>query len=804
MQDIRQAFRVWRRTPVLATAMVLTLALGLGANTAVFSVVHSVMLRPLPYPEPHRLVELFEHRKSVDAVMRVSGPNYSSWVERSRSFDALAAFNGADFNVTGEGNPERIAGLAVTSSLFRVLGVAPLLGRPLTIADEQPGSVRVVLISESLWRRRFGADSSVIGHSVNLSGTRHEVIGVFPSAFRGVGRAQATTPVTPDVVVPLIINAAAGDRGNHVLRVVGRLAPGVSLEPARDEMRAIAAAMEDEYPDSNAGWGVRIDRVQDSMFDVGVRASLLTLLGGVGLVFLIACANVSNLMLARATGRQRELYMRTVLGAERGRVIRQLLTESVCISLISGVAGIVVAYAAIGTLRGWLPPTFPRIDEVRLDAVVLGFGLLISIASGVLVGMLPAVRATRDAPLHLPMLPSRGIVNASRVGARQALLVAQMGLATMLLVAAALLLQSFVRLQNVPLGVEAAGVITARIGLPSMTPDRALAFYDQLLPAIGQLQVESAAIGTSAPFAPGVRRSLAVRDYRSQQPLEGVSAVEHIVSRDYFHALRIPVIAGSSFGAVHRHTPPVAIVSQRLARQLWNADDAVGKQIERDGRSYEVIGVVGDVKGADGRGPTGGGLEREPAPALYVSTAQFPQNTMTLIVRGSGVPSALVPAILTTLLAIEPTAALYQVRTLEDLLGDANAPPQLTTTLTSIFAVLALLLAAIGVYGVVSYAVEQRTAEMGVRIAIGATPASVVLLMIRSGLLWSLAGIAIGLLGASWLGEVLATVLFGVRGDDPVTFITVAAVLAAVALTACYVPGRRASRIDALAILRSN
>ena len=804
MQGIRQAFRVWRRVPVLTAAVLLTLAIGIGANTAVFSVVYAVVLRPMPYPDADRLVELFEHNRVTSSLMRVSGPNYLSWAGRSRSFEALAAFNGADFNLGDDGNPERISGIAATPSLFRVLGVGPVLGRPLTAEDAQTAAPRIALISESLWQRRFAEDPAVIGRFISLSGTQHQIVGVVPSTFRGIGRAQASTPAIPDVVVPMAINPAIDRRSNHVLRVVGRLAPSVALEQARDEMSTIARAMEQDYAASNAGWGIRIDRVHDSMFESGVQSSMLTLLGAVGLVLLIACANVANLMLARTSGRQRELAMRTVLGAERGRVIRQLLTESLCVALFGGLCGLAVAYVAIELMRGWLPPTLPRIDEVRLDMAVLAFGLLISAASGVLVGMLPALRVTRDGPLQV-LSGTRGVANRSRAGVRQALLVAQMGLATVLLIAAGLLLQSFVRLQNVAVGFDATGVMTARIGLPRMTADRALARYEELMRSIERLPgVEAAAIATSAPFAAGVRRGLTVRNTPGQLPEDGVSAVEHIVSSDYFRALRIPVIAGASFSGIHSPTsPPVAIVSQSLARQLWGGNNAVGRELERDGRAHRVVGVVGDIKGADGSGPRGGGRDREPARAVYLSAAQFPQTTMTLVVRTGNNAEGLVASMRTALLAVDPTVPLYQVRSLSDFLAEANASTQVTTTLTSVFAILALFLAAIGVYGVVSYAVEQRTEEMSVRIAIGATPAQVVLLMVRAGMLWSVVGIAIGLLAASWLGQLLASLLFEVREGDPATFMSVALILAVVALSACYLPARRAARVDALATLRS-
>ena len=801
--DIRHAFHAWRRTPVLSATVILTVALGVGANTAVFSVVHAVIFRPLPYPAAERLVELFEQDQR-GPFWRVSPPNYLSWTERSTSFDAIASFRDDAFNLTDDRNPERVSGARVTASLFRVLSLAPVRGRPLRVEDERPAAPRVALIAESLWRRRFGGDEGIVGQSITLNGERHQVIGVVPPAFREVGRTQISASVGAEIFVPLEIDPLRENRSNHVLRVVGRLRPGVSLDRAREEMRLVGTALEQEYPASNTAWGIRLERIQDSMFDTSVRPSLLVLLGAVGIVLLTACANIANLLLARASGRQRELVMRTILGAERPRLVKQLMTESLCLALVGGVCGLVAASVGVGMLRTLLPATLPRIDEVRVDAVVLTFGVIVSLISGVLFGALPAIHATRIPPLLALVQGGRGIATASRAGVRRVLLVTQMGLATMLLVAGALLLQSFMRLQHVPLGFEPGGVITARVGLPRNSPERVLAFYEQLvasLQAVPQLHVAS--IGTSAPFGTGVRRSLTVRDYAHRASADGVSAVEHIVSADYFRALAIPVIAGSSFTSVHSLTsPPVAIVSQSLARQLWPTDNPVGQQIERDGRPHQVIGVVGDVRGADGRGARGGGVDREPGAAVYLSPNQFPQNTMTVVVRAGGSPSAVVPAIRATLLSIDATLPLYQVRTLEESLAESTAQPQLTTTLTAVFAVLALLLASVGIYGVVSYSVERRTAEMGLRMAVGATPGQVLRLMLRGGMAWATTGIAVGLVAALMLSQGLASLLFEVQAQDPITFGGVGILLALVALIACYVPARHGSRIDPLVALR--
>jgi putative ABC transport system permease protein len=813
MRDIRHAFRLFVRTPIVTATALLTIALGVGGSTAVFSVVHAVLLRPLPYPAPDRLVELFEDNPRANLPMlRVSTLNYLSWAERTTSTEALAAFGGADVTLTDHGEPERLPGSAITASMFSVLGLPPLAGRGFRAEDERPGAPRVAVIAEALWRRRFGGDAAIVGQSITLNGERHQVIGVVPRAFREVGRAQIASAGGPQVFVPLTIDPARENRGNHVVRVVGRLRPGVSLDRARDEMRHIAAALEQEFPATNKGWGVRLETLYDSMLDERVRPSLLVLLAAVGMVLLIACANVANVLLARGVSRQRELALRTALGAGRSRLVRQLVTESVSLAVVSGTCGLLLAVFAVQTLRGMLPPTLTRIDEINVDATVLGLGLLLSLASGLFMGLVPAVRASRVALVPSLAQHGKGVAGPSGTLVGHVIVVAQMALATMLLVGAALLLQSFVRLQQVRPGFDPEGVITARISLPrAQYPDaaRTWGFWRQLLESVdGMPQVQSVAVGITAPFGPGVRATGRAQDRArassSTDEAAGIAAVEHMVSPDYFQALGLPLLVGRSFGQQDGlGSPLVAVVSENVARQLWADKTPVGQTLDWNGRQHEVVGVVGDIRGGDGRGRTGGGLDREPSAAVYLSAIQFPQRTMTLLVRTAAEPSAIVPAIARAVQDIDPAQPVYQARRLRDWLDESAAQPRFTTTLSGVFALVALLLAAVGVYGVLSYSVAQRTQEIGVRMAIGARRGQVMGLVLRDGMAWALSGITVGLLSAFVLSRGLGTLLFGVTARDPITYVTVGGMLAVVASIACCIPAARATRIDPVIALRA-
>jgi putative ABC transport system permease protein len=811
-QDLRHAWRGLRRTPVITATAVLTLALGVGASTTVFSAVHAILLRPLPYPEPDRLVEVFEENLKAGSLMRASALNYLSWAERSQRLEALGAFNGIAPTLTGDGDPERLSGSVVTSSLFHVLRIPPLLGRTLQPADEQRGSARVVVLSESLWRSRFGGDSQIVGRSIALDGERHRVVGVMPRAFREVGRAQAVATAGGQIFLPMVIDREQESRANHTLRVVGRLRRGVTLGQARDEMRAVAAAMAQEFPATNTSWSVRIDTLSETMLGPEVRPSLLLMLGAVTMVFLIACANVANLLLARGARRHAELAVRTALGAGRSRLVRQLLTESGCLAVTSGAAGVCVAAITLPVVRALLPPTLPRLDEMRVDVIVLAFGLLLSMVSGLVFGIAPALRASRLDMSRSLTHAGRATADSSRARLRQTLIAAQTALATMLLASAVLLLQGFVRLHRVPLGFEAEGVLTARVSLPrSGYPEatHTAQFYERLITSLQGSGQPIVAIGTSAPFAPGVRATLNLSD-RGQVSAGGVAnqmaarhAAQHVVSGDYFRALGVPLLAGRSFDERDRAgSTMVAVVSHRVARMLWADINPLGQTVERDGRPYEVVGVVGDVRGSDLEGPRGGGPDREPRAAVYFAAAQSPQRTMTLLVRSAGEPMGVTASIREAVRQLDPTLAVQQVRPLQDWFAESVAPTRLTTTLASILAVSALLLTSVGIYGVLAYTVASRTREIGVRMAMGAPRRSVIGLIVRDGMTWAGSGIVVGLIGAFGAASFIATLLFDVPARDPITLATVGGAVALVALLACSIPAARAVRIDPTMAMR--
>lgn len=808
-QDVRHAWRSLRRTPVITITATLTLALGVGATTAVFSVVHAVLIRPLPYPEADTLVELFESNASVS--MRVSALNYLSWAERSKSFDAIAAFGSAGLTLTGDGDPDLLNGSVVTASLFDVLRISPIVGRTLRPEDEHRGSSRVVVLSEALWRSRFGADRSIVGRAITLDDERYQVVGVMPATFREVGRAQAAGTAAAQIFVPAVVDPAKENRGNHTLRVVGRLRDGVSIDQARSEMRAVAAALERDFPATNTNWGVRVDRLSDTTVEPQVQRSLLLVLGAVAMVFLIACANVANLMLARGTRRRGELAVRTALGAARSRLVRQLLTESICLALASGTTGILVALMTQPLVRVLVPPTFPRVDEMSVDINVLAFGVLVSIVSGIVFGIVPALRASRVDVSQSLMLAGRASTGSSRAGLRQMLIAAQVAVATMLLVDAALFLQGFVRLQQVPLGFEPTGVLTTRLSLPRTKysdAERAGAFYDRLVKstqASGQLQ--SVGLATSAPFAPGVRASFQLPVGRGQLPpaTAGMEmAAEHIVNGDYFRVLEVPVLAGRLFN--ERDViggPAVAIVSQRLARLVWPDRSPLGQTVERGGHSYEVVGVVGDIRGSDTQGSRGGGPDREPRASVYFAAGQLPQRTMTLLVRPLGEPTGASATVREAVRQLDSTLPVQPMRPLQQWLADSVEATRLTTRLAIIFAVSAVLLASIGIYGVLAYTVASRTREIGVRMAIGASRRRVIGLVLREGMTWAAGGMLVGLMAAFAAASLIASLLFGVPPHDLMTFAAVGGAVMLVAFAASAFPAVRAAHIDPTIAMRT-
>ena len=801
-QDLRDASRSLRRTPLVTTTAVLTLALGVGASTAVFSAVHAVLLRPLPYPAAHELVELFEENVATGSVFRASALNYLSWVERSERLDSIGAFQNGNVTLTGDHDPEVIPGSFMTASFFRVLRVPPIAGRTLMPEDELRGSAPVVVLGESLWNRRFGGDRQIVGRWITLDGERYQVIGIMPRAFREVGRSQASGTVEAQLFLPLVIDPTQENRANHTLRAVGRLSSGVSLEQARDELRTIAAGLEQEFPATNANWSVRIEKLTTTMMEPQARRSLVLVLGAVMLVFLIASANVANLMLVRGSRRHPELALRTALGARPSRIVRQLLTESICLAAISGAAGVLAAWIAHPMVRTLLPPTLPRLDETRVDLTVLAFGILMSLTSAIVFGITPAIRASR-VDLSQSLTSGRSGAAASRHWIQEVLIAGQMGLATILLVGTALLLQGFVRLQRVPLGFEPNDVFTARVSLPGTAYSDAghtAAFYDQVITTMrASGDVDAVGIATSTPFGPGVRASFHVRakGQSATESTSGEAAAQHVVSDDYFRVLRIPLLAGRVFDdSDNRGSTPVAIVTERVTRVLWPNANPLGQIVERDGKAYVVVGVVGDVRGSDTAGARGGGPERQPRAAVYFSADQSPQRTMTLLVRSKREPAGIAATIRAAIRDADPSLPVQQVRRLDDWVTDSVAPARATTTLSTAFAGCALALASVGIYGVLAYFVASRTREIGVRMAIGATRLAVVRFVVGQGMRWAAGGIAVGLLGALAASRLMATLLFDVPADDPMTFAFAAATISLVAVLACAIPALRAVRID--------
>ena len=805
--DLRDAWRSFRRTPAITAAAILSRALGTAVAIITFNVLLTVLWRPLPYQQPDQLVELFEANLTTGSTMRASALNYLSWAERSQSFQAIGAFGSTGFTLSGDGDPELLNGSAMTSSTFRVLSVAPLAGRVLQPEDDEPGSARVVALSESLWRRRFGGDRAILGRSIVLDGQPYQVVGIMPRTFREVGRSQVGATSAAQLFVPMQIDRGNERRDNHTLRVIGRLRGDVTLEQGRDELRRLAAAMEQEFPATNKGWTARFNPVSDTMLDPQVRGSLLLLGAAVAMVFLIVCANVANLLLARTIDRQGQLAVRVALGARRTRLVRQLITECVCLAAVGGAVGVCATAIAQPLVRTILPATLPRLDEMRVDLNVLAFAVLVTMTSALAFGIAPAARASRLDPMRSLTASGRASMSASRVRVRQLLIVGQMALATMLLVGAALVLQGLIRLQGVPLGFNPDRVLTSRVSLPRAGYPDAMKtgqFYEQLLMTLEQQgDVERVAVASSAPFAPGVRAAFRPPD-PTQTRAADISAAEHIVSDDYFRVLAVPVMAGRSFNEHDTSgSVSVAIVSQAFANLWWPSADPIGQTMERSGKVYQVVGVVGDLRGSDTQGLRGGGPDREPRAAVYFSARQMPQRTMTLLVRARTEAGNVTSGVRAAIRQLDSMLALQQVRPLREWFDDSIAPTRLTMALTAAFAVCALLLASIGIYGVLAFTVVSRTREIGLRMAVGATRSRVIRLVLSDGMTWAGVGVVLGLLGALSGATLAATLVFGVNPRDPVTFALVGTVVMLVAALACSIPAARAVRVDPTIAMRT-
>ena len=800
IRDVRYAVRSLLRSPGFTLAAVLTLALGIGANTAVFSVVDALLLRALPYRDAGSLVTLWESRGPAGAERSpVSPPNYLDWKVRSGSLRDMAAYRSWGFDLAGVEEPERLTGARVSAGLLALLGVVPEAGRGFLEEEDRFGARPVVMVSDGLWRRRFGADPGLVGSTLKLNGGAYTVVGILP--------AGADLPAA-DVWVPLALEPyALTQRGNRSLTVLARLDRGATLARARAEMHTIAREAAQLHPDADAGWDAVVVPLREQLV-AGIRPTLLLLWAAVGLVLLIGCANVANLMLARATTREREVALRAALGAGRARLVRQLLTESLLLGAIGGSAGVLLAYAAVEVAVTLVAPHLGRAGAIGLDARVLAFALGASLAAGVGFGLVPAWRfSSPDPGQSLKESGERGGTGARASLYRGALVGGEVAVALMLLIGAGLLIRSLARLQAVDPGFRSASTLTLTVSLPESRyaePHAKVAFFQQLQARLeGLAGVTSAALASHLPLA-GRSLTVDVEPEGQPAPLAGEPRLADYVSvtPGFFRAMGIPLLAGRDLaGGDGLETPPVVVINQTMARRYWAHRSPIGQRlvvgatVGADARPRTIVGVVGDVRAA--------GLESEPAPALYVSYYQNPWPTMSAVVRTASDPGSLAAAARAQVRALDAEEPVYNLRSLDDLLGGSLALRRTQARLLGAFTLAALLLAAVGVYGVVAHAVARRTREVGIRMALGARGGDLMRLVVWRGMRPVAVGLALGGVGALGVSKAMAGLLFGVAPTDAVTFAGSALVLVLVALAACVAPARRATRVDPVVALRS-
>jgi len=802
-QDIRYGLRTLLKARGFTAAAVLALALGIGINTAIFSIVNGILLRPLPYADPSRLVSLAEVNPAEGPdPYPVSAPNYADWAGQARSFEGLAAYragSSASFSLASGGGPEWVQGVGVSAGLFPVLGVNPSLGRFFQPDEDAPGSNTVVILSHGLWQRRFGADPDIVGKALTLSGKSYSVVGVMPAGFE-----FPVQPSKAELWVPLALgkdDLAEEMRGMHKLSVVGRLRPGADLEGARAEMNTVSARLQQQYPETNTGKSAHVVSLHEHVVG-NIRTPLLLLLGAVGCVLLIACANVANLLLARATVRQKEVALRTALGASRLRVVRQLLTESAVLALLGGALGLLFAALATELLVAVSPADIPRLGAVGIDARVLAFTLAVSLLTGVVFGLAPAVQSSKaDLNEMLKEGGGKGSAGGGRGRVRSALVVSEVALALLLLIGAGLLIKSFMLLQQSDPGFDGRNVLTVRVPLPESKysePPKARAFYQSLLERVKALpEVQHAAVTTSIPLTGwNTVFGFEIPGRPAPPPGKTLEAEFIAVSPEYHQAMGIRLLRGRHFSDHDRkEAPGVVIVNEAMARRHWPGEDALGQQIRIGPAARQIVGVVADVKQE--------GLAAEATEQMYAPVNQVPSPpSKTLVVRSSSDPTGLVAAIRRAVLEVDPEQPTTNVRTMEQVTAQSIAQPRLYMTLLGVFGAVALLLAAIGIYSVLAYSVTQRTRELGIRMALGARPLEIVRLVVSQGMLLTGAGIALGLAAAYLLSRTLSSLVYGISPTDATIFAAVPAALGAVALVACYIPARRATRISPVTALR--
>ncbi len=801
LQDLRYAVRTLVKKPGFTLVAVLTLALGIGASTAIFTVVDTALLRGLPYKSPERLYHLWESTPQKEFAQReFSYPDYQDY-QKNQTLEGIAAYTGGGAIMSGRGEPERVFAPSATANFFSLLGVDPVIGRTFQPGEDKPGAARVTVLTYGMWQRRFGGDKGIIGQSLTLNGDSYTVVGVLPASFEFAMRAaDLWRPYQPT-------EAQLTRRFMHGTNVIGRLKTGVTLEQAQTELSLIASRIEQENKQSHAGTGLRLVPLQEQI--VGqVKPILLVLLAAVGLVLLIACANVASLMLTRSLGRQKEVAIRAALGASRWRVIRQLLTESVLLSLAGGAAGLLVAYWGVSALVAALPENqlnaLPFLKSLHIDTSILAFSFGLSLLTGIIFGLAPALQSSR---LDLNEILKEGGRNTGRGAGhrlRSALVMSEIALAVVLLVGAGLMMKSLLRLLQANIGFNPENLLTMTVVLPAAKYDdanRQINFYEQLKERVQSLPgVSGVGAIDNLPLQGGNTTRFNIEGDPIPPPGQAIEANLRVVSDTYFQTLGVPIITGRMFDERDTaNAAGVVIIGKSLADRVFAGRDPIGRRLvftSGQAQPVQVIGVVGDVKI--------GGLDEAIRPVTYYSFRQIPGIGTNLVVRTASDPAVLASAIRNEIRTLEPDVAIFNVRAMEELISTSPAAflRRFPALLISIFAGIALLLAAIGIYGVVSYSVNQQTHHIGVRMALGAQATDILKMVLKQGLALALVGLAIGVVAALALMRLLRTLLFEVQTTDTATFGIVVSTLLAVALLACYLPARRATRVDPLVALR--
>jgi putative ABC transport system permease protein len=799
-RDVRTGARVLVHSPVFTVVTVLSLALGIGANTAIFSVVNGVLLQPLPYPEPEQIVHVWHTppQQSFPGLDRfsVSPGNYLDWKTQSTTFEQMAVYTYTGLSLSTSNDPLPLLGAAVSSDFFSVLRSNPMQGRAFVPDEEQPGRDQVVVIGHRLWQRAFGANPNIIGQNLTLNSRKFTVVGIMPAGFEFPREAELWVPLTWD-------DEERQVRSIHDYLVIARLKQNVSLQQAQTEMSTISSRLEQQFPEENKGWGAVVIPLREDL--VGdIRPALLVLFCAVGFVLLIACANVANLMLARGANRQKEIAVRIALGAGRARLVRQLLTESVLLALTGGLLGLLLAVwgsrmlAQLGSL--------PNSDDIGIDTWALGFTLLVSFGAGIIIGIVPALQFTRTS-ISETLKQGAGRTGGSplKQHTRKALVVSEVALSLVLLIGAGLMIRSFWKLQNVDPGFDTSNALTMSVVLSPLRysePNQQLAFFDRALEQIRAVPgVVSVGVTTTVPLTGrGSTQPFAIEGRPTEAIAEQPMAQTRYVSPDYFRAIGIPLRQGRSFSDHDRdNSVPVVIISETMARQFWPGENPIGRRLtpsfhDKQG-PREIVGIVGDVKGS--------GLDADAASAMYLPYKQAPRPFISFVARTAASPESMIQPVARAIYSIDKEQALTNVQTMEQVLTESLSGRRFNMTLLLTFAGVALVLAAVGVYGVMNYTVTLRRRELGIRMALGAEAADVLRLVLGQGLMLTLIGVGTGLISAYALTRLMASLLYGVTATDYLTFASVSAVLIAVGLAASYVPARRATKVNPTIALRA-